>query len=74
MSAHALQFTDAKPVPAPGTSYMVISKRFRAGLPPQFCVLFEGQHYTVNHHLLACMDRGETPLDLELSPDEIEEN
>lgn len=64
---------EAKPVPVPGTLYQVTEKRFRVGLPPVFRVLFEGQHYTVNHHLLACMERGETPLDLELEPDEAEE-
>lgn len=60
--------------PEPGTSYMVVEKRFRHPLPPLSIVLFEGQRYSVNHHLLACMERGQTPLDLELEPDEIEED
>ncbi len=65
---------EAKPVPSPGTSYQVTEKRFRVGLPPVFRVLFEGRFYTVNHHLLACMARGETPAELGLEPDEIEED
>lgn len=63
---------DAKPIPAPGTSYQVIGTRFRHPLPAQVFVLFEGRRYTINHHLLPALDRGETPLNLELEPDEAE--
>ena len=60
--------------PTPGTDYMVVESRFGGPAGSRHRVLFEGHHYTVNHHLLACMDRGKTPLDLELEADEIEED
>lgn len=73
MNALTLQFVDAKPVPVPGTPYMVCASWF-VGSTSRHRVLFEGQFYTVNHHLLACMARGETPAELGLEPDEIEED
>ena len=73
MNALAQINTDtAVRIPVPGTDYQVVGTRFRHPLPAQVFVLFEGRRYTINHHLLACMERGQTPLDLELEPDEDE--
>lgn len=72
MNALTLQFAAAKPVPSPGTPYMVCASWF-VGSTSRHRVLFDGRHYTVNHHLLACMERGETPLELGLTADEEEE-
>lgn len=58
--------------PAPGSDYMVCGSWF-VGSTSRHRVLFEGRFYTVNHHLLACMERGETPVDLELTADEEDE-
>lgn len=36
-------------------------------------VLFDGEYYVVNKYLLAALQRGETPVELELEPAEIDE-
>lgn len=64
--------TQARRIPMPGTDYMVTASSFTS-LGGRHTVLFEGELYVVNDHLLAAMKRGETPFDLELDPEEIDE-
>ena len=64
---------EAKPIPAPGTSYMVVSTFCGAPGGPRYTVLFDGRYFVVNEGLLAAMRRGQTPDDLELTEAEGDE-
>lgn len=64
----------AKRIPAPGTDYCIVASRFAGDGLERRIVLFEGQYYTVGKHLLPALYRGETPADLELEADEIDED
>lgn len=75
MNAAARNISEVTPirVPVPGTDYMVVSKVYGiAGA--RYTVLFDGEYYVVNEHLLAALKRGETPAELELDPEEIDED
>lgn len=51
----------------------VCSKLFGAPGGPRYTVLIDGEYYVVNHPLLIALRRGETPADLDLDPEEIDE-
>lgn len=64
MTAHA----KIQPVP-----FTIIDRLHRAPLPSLTRILYDGEYYTVNDHLLPALERGETPFELELDADEDDE-
>lgn len=77
MNAHARMLqqidTAADAAQANADRVFVCSKVFGAPGGPRYTVLIDGDYYTVNHHLLIALKRGETPAELELDPEEIDE-
>lgn len=51
----------------------VCSALFSAPNGPHYTVLVDGEYYVVGRHLLAALKRGETPAELEIEPEEIDE-
>ncbi len=64
---------DAKPIPAPGTSYQVVSTFCGAPGGPRYTVLFGGRYFVVNEGLLGLIKSGQTPDELELEEAEGDE-
>lgn len=77
MNAHARMLHQidaaADAAQAKADRVFVCSTLFGAPGGPRYTVLIDGEYYTVNHHLLIALKRGVTPLELELEPDEIDE-
>jgi hypothetical protein len=70
MNAHARITTNAL---HPGTGCMICSIA-RVGGDMRATVLFDGEYYVVGKHLLAALQRGETPAELEIDPEIIDED
>lgn len=66
MNAHA-QIADQQTV-------TVCSKLFSAPNGPHYTVLVDGEYYVVGKHLLADLQRGLTPAELEIDPEVIDED
>lgn len=64
---------DAKPIPAPGTSYQVVSTFCGAPGGARYTVMFDGRFFVVNKDLLESLKAGKTPDDLELEEAEGDE-
>ncbi len=58
----------------PAPKIHVISRAFAGGQMQRMTILLDGEVYTVNEYLLAALRRGVSPEDLELTPEEEEDD
>ncbi len=60
--------------PTPAPTIHVISRTFSGGQMQRMAILLDGEIYTVNDYLLAALRRGVSPEELELEPEEEEDD